>query len=37
MCFNKLTFVSVHPFYFVAHVVGQVSLFRPRWDVGGQA
>lgn len=36
----RLTFVSVHPFVcgcFVAHVVGQVSLFRPREDAGGQA
>lgn len=32
-----LTFVGVHPLHFVAHVVGQVSLFGPGWDVGGQS
>lgn len=35
-----LTFVGVHPLVccaFVAHVVGQVSLFGPGWDVGGEA
>lgn len=37
---NRLTFVSVNPFVcrcFVTHVVGQVSLFGPRGNVGGQA
>lgn len=27
----------MHPLDFMAHVVGQISLFRTRWDVGGQA
>lgn len=32
-----LTFVSVHPLCFMSHVMGQVSFFRPRPHVGGQA